>query len=90
MDRVRDPLQRAGAGMNDQQVADLANAIMSYRNSHGGLIRNLDDLRGVSGIPATALNVIKQECYAAPFTIRSTERRAFAAITGSITTSSLR
>ena len=73
MDRVRDPLQRAGAGMNDQQVADLANAIMSYRNSHGGLIRNLDDLRGVSGIPATALNVIQQECYAAPFTIRSTE-----------------
>ena len=73
IDRLRDPLQRAGAGMNDQQLSDLSTAIMNYRNSHGGLILNLDDLRGSPGVSSQVLNVIKQECYAAPFTIRATD-----------------
>jgi len=73
MERLRDPLQRAGAGMNDQQLADLGTAVMNYRNGHGGLINNLDDLRGAPGISPQALNVIKQECYASPFTIRATD-----------------
>jgi preprotein translocase subunit SecF len=73
VERLRDPLQRAGAGMNDQQLADLANAVMNYRNAHGGLIGNLDDLKGAPGISSQALNVIKQECYASPFTIRATD-----------------
>jgi preprotein translocase subunit SecF len=73
IERLRDPLQRAGAGMNDQQLADLATAIMNYRNAHGGLINDLDQLKGAPGISAQALNVIKQECYAAPFTIRATD-----------------
>jgi len=73
MERLRDPLQRAGAGMNDQQLADLGTAVMNYRNGHGGLINNLDDLKGAPGISPQALNVIKQECYASPFTIRATD-----------------
>ena len=59
-ERLRDPLQRAGSGMNDQQLANLAAAIMSYRNDHGGLVNNLDDLKGVPGVTSGVLNVIKQ------------------------------
>ena len=72
-DRLRDPLQRAGAGLNDQQLADVVNGIANYRTSHGGLITNLDELRQVPGVTPTVLNVLNQECYASPFTIRSTE-----------------
>lgn len=72
-ERLRDPLQRAGAGMNDQQLSDLAAGIMNYRTSHGGLVTNIDDLKSVPGVTSTALNVIKQECYASLFTIRGTE-----------------
>src|ERR1700730_1579698 len=36
VERMRDPLQRAGVGMTDPQRAELAATIMNYRNSHGG------------------------------------------------------
>lgn len=68
-ERLRDPLQRAGVGVNDQQLTDLAAAIASYRTSHGGLIRNLSDLKSVPGVTPQVLSVIEQETYAAPFTI---------------------
>jgi len=68
-ERLRDPLQRAGVGLNDQQLADLAAAIASYRTAHGGLVRDLSELRNVPGVTPAVLNVIQQEIYAAPFTI---------------------
>jgi len=68
-ERLRDPLQRAGAGLNDQQLADLAAAIASYRTAHGGLVRDLSELRNVPGVTTAVLNVIQQEIYAAPFTV---------------------
>ncbi len=72
-ERLRDPLQRAGVGLNDQQLSMLTTAIANYRTAQGGLIRNIDDLGRVSGVTPQILNVIKQECYAAPFTIRATD-----------------
>ncbi len=72
-ERLRDPLQRAGVGLNDQQLASLAAAIENFRTSQGGLVRNIDDLSRVPGVTPQILNVIKQECYAAPFTIRATD-----------------
>ncbi len=68
-ERLRDPLQRAGVGLNDQQLNDLATNIANYRTSHGGLIRNLSELRSVPGVTSQVLSVIEQETYAAPFTI---------------------
>jgi len=72
-ERLRDPLQRAGAGLSDEQLASLASAIADYRTHHGGLVTNMDDLAHVPGVTPTVLNVIKQECYASPFTILSVE-----------------
>ena len=73
VERLRDPLQRAGVGMTDPQLAELAATIMNYRNSHGGLFASLDDVRRVPSVTPQIFNVIQQECYTSPFTIRATE-----------------
>jgi preprotein translocase subunit SecF len=73
VERLRDPLQRAGAGMTDPQLVELAANIMNYRNSHGGLFASLDDVRRIPGVTPQIFNVIQQECYTSPFTIRATE-----------------
>lgn len=74
-DRLRDPLQRAGAGLNDQQLADVAKAITSFRDGgpNFGIIANLDQLGSVAGVTPTILNVIKQEVALSPFAIRNVE-----------------
>jgi preprotein translocase subunit SecF len=67
-DRLRDPLQRAGAALSDPQVNDLAAAILNWRSQHGGLIANLGDLRSVAGVTPQVMNVLNQETYLAPYT----------------------
>lgn len=73
-DALRDPLQRAGVALSDQQLQDLARNITRYRDeSASGVIRNLDDLSKVPGVTPPILNVIKQTTYPVPFAIVSTE-----------------
>lgn len=74
-DRLRDPLQRAAIPLSDQQLQDLARAAMEYRNTppRSGLINNFDELKDVPGMTPAIINVIKQECYLAPFAIRGAE-----------------
>src|SRR5665213_2642630 len=67
-DRLRDPLQRAGAALSDPQVNDLAVAILNWRSQHGGLIANITDLRAVAGVTPQVMNVFNQETYLAPYT----------------------
>jgi preprotein translocase subunit SecF len=67
-DRLRDPLQRAGAQLSDQQVNQLAAAIVAYRDQHGGLLTKIDDLRAVPNLTPQVMNVLNQECYVAPYT----------------------
>ncbi len=74
-ERLRDPLAAAGISLSDQQIQDLAKAIISYRDSaqHSGLLTNLNDLSAVPGVTPTILNVIKNECSLASFAIRGAE-----------------
>jgi preprotein translocase subunit SecF len=74
-DRLRDPLQRAGAGLNDQQLTDLAKAITNFRDGspNFGILAGLDQLSAVPGMTPTILNVIKQEVALSPFAIRNVE-----------------
>lgn len=74
-DRLRSALVRASVGFSDEQLDSVTKAIVAYRDTppRSGLIRNLDDLSQVSGVTPQILNVIKQECYAGNFTIRSVE-----------------
>ncbi len=74
-ERLREPLQRAAIPMNDEQLAQLARRIFEFRNSppRSGVLANFEQLREVEGVTPQVLEVIRQQCYLAPFTIRSAE-----------------
>jgi preprotein translocase subunit SecF len=72
-DRLRDPLQRAGVALSDEQVQNLARSVVNYRESHSGLISSVDQLSGVAGVTPQVLNVLKQECFTGSFAIRRVE-----------------
>jgi preprotein translocase subunit SecF len=72
-DRLRQPLAAAGIALSDDQLQALVNHITDYRTSHSGLIGNLDELSSVPGVTPQILNVIKQQCFAGNFTVRSFE-----------------
>ena len=74
-DRLRDPLQKAGVPLGEQQLQDLVARMIKYRDTppRSGVVRNLDELSGVEGVTPQVMAVLKQEMYAAPFAIRSAE-----------------
>jgi preprotein translocase subunit SecF len=71
--RLRDALAQTGAGLSDDQLDALVKRIIDYRSSHSGLIHGLDELSSVPGVTSQVLNVIKQQCFAGNFAIRSAE-----------------
>jgi preprotein translocase subunit SecF len=76
VERLRDPMQSAGAGLSDEQLQKLAQAIMDFRNTppQSGLIAYLDNLSRVPGVTPKVLDVVKQQCYLAPYSaLRGTE-----------------
>ncbi|HEY3455589.1 MAG TPA: protein translocase subunit SecF [Bryobacteraceae bacterium] len=74
-DRLREPLTQGGVMLSEDQLQAITKAIMGFRNAPGrsGLISNLDDLSGVSGVTPQLLNVVKQQCFAGNFAIRGVE-----------------
>jgi preprotein translocase subunit SecF len=74
-DRLREPLQKASAQLADQQLQDLAEAMLDFRNTppRSGLLENFDQLSAVAGVTPVIVNVLKQECYLSPFVIRQVE-----------------
>lgn len=74
-DRLRDALQRSGAGISEQQLQDLSKAITKFRDTppQSGLIRNFEQLSGVPGVTAPVIAALNQEFYAAPYAIRNVE-----------------
>jgi len=75
MDRLRDPLARAGASLNEQQLQTLVTNVLRFRDTppRSGLVTNFDELSSVSGVTPAIINTLKQECYLAPFNIRNVE-----------------
>ncbi|MGH9665209.1 MAG: protein translocase subunit SecF, partial [Bryobacteraceae bacterium] len=75
MDRLRDPLQRGGVSLNDQQLQDLTQAILRFRDTppRSGLISNLDSLSSVPGVTRQVLKVVKEECGLGDFHINGHE-----------------
>ncbi len=73
IDRLRDPLIRAGAASSEAQVTDLVARMVGFRDrDRSGLVTNLDDLAR-AGLSSQVVNIVKQECYAAPFVVRGVE-----------------
>lgn len=73
VDRLRDPLQRAGVALSDDQLQALVSGIIAYREAHSGLITNLNDLASVPGVTPQVLNVLKQEALTGSFAVRRVE-----------------
>lgn len=73
--RLRGPFQQASIAMNDEQLLALARRIMEFKNTppRSGMLTSFDQLKEVDGVTPQMIEVIRQQCYLAPFTIRSAE-----------------
>ena len=68
VDRLRDPLARAGVPMSDQQLQDIVKNILAVRDGkYSGLLTDFNQLSSVPGMNAAMMNTLQQECYLAPF-----------------------
>jgi preprotein translocase subunit SecF len=75
VDRIREPLQRNGAQLSEDQLHRLAADMLAFRNTppRSGLISSFDQLAAVPGVNAAIISTLKQECYLAPFAVRTVE-----------------
>jgi preprotein translocase subunit SecF len=70
IDRLREPLARAGVALSEQQLRDLARELTSLRDTkQRGLVTDYNQFTSVPGVNAAVLNVLQQETYLAPFHI---------------------
>ena len=74
-DRLRDPLIRNGVTLSEQQLQELAGRLRDLRDdkNHSGILTSFDELSAVPGVTAAVINTLKQECYLAPFAVKSVE-----------------
>src|SRR5260370_14737119 len=70
--RLREPLQKAGVAMSEPQLQQLVKDLLTFRNTppRSGVISSLDQLSSLAGVNANIVNILKQECYLAPFSVR--------------------
>jgi preprotein translocase subunit SecF len=75
IDRLRDPLARAGVALSQPQLEKLVGDILNFRNTppRSGLVTDFTQLSAVPGVNPAIINTLKQECYLAPFNIRNVE-----------------
>jgi preprotein translocase subunit SecF len=68
INRLRDPIARAGIPMSDQQLQQLVHGMLYVRDSdHSGLLTNFNELSSVPGMNPGIMNTLQQETYLAPF-----------------------
>lgn len=72
---LRDPLQRAGVALSEEELQKLVRDMLEYRDTppRSGLVRSFDELSAVPGVTPAVISVLKQECSLAPFSIRRVE-----------------
>lgn len=72
-DALRDPAARAGVQLSDDALQAVSQRILGYRDSHSGLVHNLDELSGVNGVTPALLTVVKQVAFPGAFHIGRVE-----------------
>ena len=73
-ERLREPLQRAGVALSEQQLQELAGRILDFRDrERSGLLSSFEELAGVPGVTPAVMQVLRQEAVLGPFTIRQVE-----------------
>ncbi|HVP47680.1 MAG TPA: protein translocase subunit SecF [Bryobacteraceae bacterium] len=73
--RLRDAVARNNVAMSDAQLQKLVADVLQFRNTppRSGLITSFDQLSAVPGVTPGVINALKQECYLAPFSVRTVE-----------------
>ena len=61
------------AALPGPSLQGMAKAILDYKKNHGGLIKDFNDLRAVSGVTESTLSLLRQRFYLGEFSIISTE-----------------
>ena len=73
-ERLRDPFQRGGIAVSEEQLQSTAKAVIEFKNKQrSGLLNSFDELSAVPGVTPQMISVMKQELSLSPFTIRQTE-----------------
>ncbi len=74
-EKLRDPLQKASIAMSEPQFDKVVKDILDFKNNppRSGLISSFDQLSTVPGVSANIINVLKQECYLGPFSVRQVD-----------------
>lgn len=74
LERLRDPLARAGVAMSEQQLKQLASDLVDYRDkSQSGLVADFNQLASAPGVNAGIITTLQQECYLAPYHIEQVQ-----------------
>ncbi|MEX2260829.1 MAG: protein translocase subunit SecF [Bryobacteraceae bacterium] len=73
--RLRDPLQRKGVAVSEEQLREIVSAMFDFRNTppRSGLITSFDQLSAVPGVTPPIIETLKEEAYLAPFSVRQVE-----------------
>jgi preprotein translocase subunit SecF len=74
-DRLTVPLQQAGVQLSDPQLQTLASDLRTFRDTppRSGLISSFDQLKAIPGVNSAIINVLKQQCNLAPFSVLQVE-----------------
>lgn len=74
-ERLRDPLIRNGVTLSEPQLQELAGRLRDLRDdkNHSGILASFDELSSVPGVTAAVIKTLKQECYLAPFSVKSVD-----------------
>lgn len=74
-DRLRGPIQAAGGAFNEQQLQDVAKAMLAYRDSapRSGLVRSVDELSSVPGVTPPVMTAVRSELTAGSYAIKNVE-----------------
>jgi preprotein translocase subunit SecF len=75
VDRLREPLQKAGVFMGEQDLTNMVTEMLAYRNTppRSGLIAGFNELSGVSKVTPQVIQVLNQEFSLSPFALQSTD-----------------
>lgn len=65
-------LQKPGNGAISS-VPALSKTVLGYRDSHGGIVKNFEDLKNGAGLPDEVLNLLRRHFYLGEFSIIKTE-----------------
>jgi len=72
-EKLREPLQRAGVPLSDEDLQKLVKSIVDYKVSHGGLLKSFDEVSGVPGVTPQVVTAMKDNLSLAPFAILSAD-----------------